>query len=79
MSMFGTILETELTEKVTKSPLWEGSILQQKAKIGILNISDIKKKIESYRKMDDLTKNEADLFHALVEFYENWDREWEFP
>lgn len=75
---FGTILESELTEKVTKSPLWEGSILQQKAKLGMLNISDIKEKIESYGKCDDLTENEADLFHALIECDEHWERGWEF-
>jgi len=75
---FGTILESELAEKVTKHPLWEGSILQGEAKLGMLNISDIKEKIESYGKCDDLTDSEADLFYALVECDKNWEQRWEF-
>ena len=59
--------------------MWgEGSIPQGKAKLGILNISDIKEKIESYGKCDDLTDSEADLFYALVECDEHWEQRWEF-
>jgi len=75
---FGTILESDLSEKVTKHPLWEGSILQQRMKLEILNISDIRVWLDERGKVPDLTESENDLFHALVEVSESWERSFEF-
>lgn len=77
MAKFGTILETDLSEKVTKHRLWEGSILQQSAKLGMLTISDIRLWLDKRGKVPDMTESENDFFHALVEVSESWERSFE--
>lgn len=68
----------EPTKELISHPLWQGSILQQKHALNILEDIDVDRRIAAMKRCDDLSYEERTFLQALQETSDNEAKGWEF-